>query len=254
MFNAIRKQIQIRKYIQSKSLLLLTVISVIVAGMCWSTSTQPLYSFSSATLEYGSTGDDVYELQSRLDYIGYYNGKIDGIFGTQTYWAVRNFQYQFGLEIDGIFGPKTKSMLVRATEDWAPGPGYKKRGGTVPTVQTISDKDLKLLARAVYSEARGEPYEGQVAVAAVILNRMQSKLFPNTISGIIFQPGAFTAVADGQFWLEPNDLSYRAARDAMNGWDPSLNALYYFNPDTATSDWIWSRPQIKKIGKHIFTK
>ena len=115
-----------------------------------------------------------------------------------------------------------------------------------------SDSDIKLMANAVHGEARGEPYEGQVAVAAVILNRVQSSSFPNTVSGVIFQPGAFTAVADGQIWLEPNETSKRAVMDAMNGWDPTGEAEYYFNPETATSSWIWGRPQIKKIGKHIF--
>ena len=110
------------------------------------------------------------------------------------------------------------------------------------------------MANAVYGESRGEPYTGQVAVAAVILNRVESASFPNTISGVIFEPGAFTAVSDGQIWLTPNERAKQAVLDAMNGWDPSGNAEYYFNPDTATSAWIWSRPQIKKIGKHIFCK
>jgi N-acetylmuramoyl-L-alanine amidase len=113
---------------------------------------------------------------------------------------------------------------------------------------------LKLMANAVYGEARGEPYEGQVAVAAVILNRVNSSTFPNTVSGVIFEPLAFTAVADGQIWLTPNETAQKAVMDAINGWDPSQNALYYFNPDTATSKWIWSRSQIKRIGKHIFCK
>lgn len=118
----------------------------------------------------------------------------------------------------------------------------------------FSETDLKLMANAVYGEARGEPYVGQVAVAAVILNRLESELFPDTVSGVIFQPGAFTAVADGQIWLTPNETAKKAVQDAINGWDPSVGCVYYFNPETATSKWIWSRPQVKKIGKHIFCK
>ncbi|WP_370741232.1 spore cortex-lytic enzyme [Longirhabdus pacifica] len=209
---------------------------------------QPIESeaFSDLTLRQGSTGGDVYELQGRLKYLGYYNGNIDGIFGSQTLASVRNFQYRFGMTVDGVVGEKTKNMLWKATQNWTPSLSYSP--------SEISFNDLQILARAIYGEARGEPYEGQVAVAAVVLNRIKSQLFPNTISSVIFQPGAFTAVTDGQIWLEPNSLSYQAARDAINGWDPSLGALYYFNPDTATSSWIWTRPQIKKIGKHIFCK
>jgi Cell wall hydrolyses involved in spore germination len=121
-------------------------------------------------------------------------------------------------------------------------------------VPNLSQNDINLMARAVYGEARGEPYIGQVAVAAVILNRLESPSFPNTISGILFEPGAFTCVADGQIWLTPNQTAYKAVRDALNGWDPTGGALYYFNPATATSKWIWSRPQLKRIGKHIFCK
>lgn len=216
---------------------------------------KPSISFSDQILVVGVKGDDVYELQGRLKFLGYYGGNIDGQFGWQTYWSVRNFQYQFGMNIDGVVGAQTKATLRRATKNWRPtGTG---RGATpaaaIPSTSQFSSNDKTLLARAVYSEARGEPYEGQVAVAAVILNRLRSPLFPNSISGVIFEPRAFTAVDDGQFWgLTPIDASYKAVNDAINGWDPSLNALYYFNPITATSSWIWSRPQIKKIGKHIF--
>ncbi|MGD8189173.1 cell wall hydrolase [Brevibacillus ginsengisoli] len=118
----------------------------------------------------------------------------------------------------------------------------------------LSDNDLKILANAVYGEARGEPYTGQVAIAAVIINRTKSPSFPDTVSGVIFEPGAFTAVSDGQIWLTPNDKAKKAVQDALKGWDPSGGCTYYFNPDTATSAWIWSRPQVKRIGKHIFCK
>lgn len=215
--------------------------------------------FGNEILVKGKTGGDVYELQGRLKYLGYYNGKIDGIFGSKTYWAVRNFQYKFGMVVDGIVGPKTKLMLWKATKNWKP---TNPTNPTNPTKQTVttyasknySDNDLKLMANAVYGEARGEPYIGQVAVAAVILNRVNNSAFPTTPSGVIFEPGAFTAVADGQIWLTPNETAKKAVRDAIAGWDPSGGAIYYFNPVTATSSWIWSRPQIKKIGKHIFSR
>ncbi|MGE6603439.1 spore cortex-lytic enzyme [Lysinibacillus fusiformis] len=249
--------------------------------------------FSDQQITRGAYGDDVIELQARLQYLGFYKSKIDGKFGYNTYWALRNFQEKYGLPVDGIAGAKTKKTIAGYSdydEKWvkaqlnagnqftyyggvpldqqvnkgtSTGSGAGSDGGNssgttnnngtqtqVPPKYT--ERDLQLMANAVYGEARGEPYEGQVAVAAVILNRLESPDFPNTISGIIFQPLAFTAVADGQIWLEPNDRAKEAVIDAMNGWDPSENALYYFNPKTATSKWIWSRPQIKQIGEHIF--
>ena len=230
--------------------------------------------FSSQVVERGAFGDDVIELQARLQYIGYYNGAIDGIFGYGTYWALRNFQQDYGLDVDGIAGASTKTALANNSQynrEWVmeqinKGTRFTHYGGQslenqvqqgtknsqVQLPGRYSEQDLQLMANAVYGEARGEPYEGQVAVAAVILNRLESPDFPNSISGIIFQPRAFTAVADGQIWLEPNERAKQAVLDAMNGWDPSENALYYFNPATATSGWIWSRPQIKQIGDHIF--
>ena len=212
------------------------------------------FSFGTQNLVVGSRGGDVYELQGRLQFLGYYHGRIDGIFGWQTYWAVRNFQYQFGLKVDGIVGPKTKLALWKATKNWTPGAGGGGGGTRTVASSKFSDQDIQLMAQTVHGEARGEPYIGQVAVAAVIINRVESPLFPDTVSGVIFQPGAFTAVSDGQIWLTPNETAYRAVRDAINGWDPSGEAIYYFNPATATSKWIWSRPQIKQIGKHIFCK
>lgn len=172
------------------------------------------------------------------------------MFGWRTYWAVRNFQDKFGLPVDGIVGESTKAMLVKATKYEKP--SGNNNGANVPN--GYSQNEIKLMSNAVYGESRGEPYEGQVAVAAVILNRVQSASFPKTIAGVIYQAGAFTAVADGQINLTPNETAKKAVLDAINGWDPSGDAIYYFNPDTATSSWIWSRPQIKKIGKHIFGK
>lgn len=207
-------------------------------------------------LKIGSRGGNVYDLQGRLRFIGFYTGKIDGQYGWRTYRAVRLFQYEFGLKIDGVAGPKTLSKLRAATKNYRP-PRAARRAQTAMLPKTshgLSRNDLKLLAQAVHAEARGEPYVGKVAVAAVILNRLESDKFPDTVSGVIFQPLAFEAVADGQIWLEPDETSKKAVMDALNGWDPSNGALYYFNPARATSKWIWSRPQIKRIGKHIFTR
>ena len=222
--------------------------------------TKNVQAFSDQVIQRGASGEDVIELQSRLKYNGFYTGKVDGVFGWDTYWALRNFQEKFGLPVDGLAGEKTKQMLVKSTkyekstakEDGQKNKPAKNTGTNVPN--GYSQNDVQLMANAVYGESRGEPYIGQVAVAAVILNRVTSPSFPNTVSGVIFEPRAFTAVADGQIYLTPNETAKKAVLDAMNGWDPSENALYYFNPDTATSEWIWSRPQIKKIGKHIFCK
>jgi N-acetylmuramoyl-L-alanine amidase len=366
---------------------------------------QPSYAFSNQVIQRGATGDDVIELQARLQYNGFYHGPIDGVYGWSTYWAVRNFQKEFGLEsVDGFVGQKTKDMLIRATKYYKDfvyqqinqGRRFTHYGGmplekqSAPSQATIeqakkaaekkrvlqrlnrnnqdqqqenqqpakdqtqqqanpkntnqqgkgqntkqqnaqkqnaqqqntqkqnaqqqntqqqgqpanppakgqgtkqpenpqanqqakpkpanppakkeqqtkqeakatavnmpngfSQNDIQLMANAVYGEARGESYIGQVAVAAVILNRVNSPTFPNTVSGVIFEPRAFTAVADGQIWLTPNEQAKKAVLDAINGFDPTGNAIYYFNPDTATSGWIWGRPQIKRIGKHIFCK
>ena len=226
--------------------------------------------FSNATLTVGSSGQDVYELQGRLKHLGYFKGEIDGQFGQSTKNAVTWFQWKFGMKSDGVVGAKTKLKLWEATKNWkptaAPSDSKAGAGGGKETASSkgnktsiaksnrlgLTDNDLKIMANAVYGEARGEPYEGQVAVAAVILNRLKSQSFPNTIYGVIFQPLAFTAVADGQIWLTPNEKAREAVEDAINGWDPTGGCVYYFNPETATSKWIWTRTQIKTIGKHIF--
>lgn len=282
-------------------------------------NTETISAFSNQVIQRGATGDDVVELQARLQYNGYYNGKIDGVYGWGTYWAVRNFQDQFGLkEVDGLVGAKTKQTLIckskyyreyvmeqlnkgntfthygkiplkyqtkpskaatqkakqqaearqkqpaeKTTQQQPKANANKQQNNTPAKARKqdavaanmpggFSNNDIRLLAQAVYGEARGEPYEGQVAIAAVILNRLNSPLFPNSVAGVIFEPLAFTAVADGQIYMQPNETAREAVLDAINGWDPSEEALYYFNPDTATSPWIWGRPQIKRIGKHIF--
>lgn len=200
-----------------------------------------------ATLYWGSSGADVRLVQTKLNNWGYYKGSIDGVYGSATAEAVRSFQRKNGLVVDGIVGPSTWQAL-----------GYST-GGTPGAVtvsvssQGVSQNDnVELLARIISGEARGEPYIGQVAVGAVILNRVQDPRFPKSIAGVIYQPGAFTAVSDGQINLPPVDSARRAAIDALNGWDPTYGSVYYFNPSTATSAWIWTRNQILTIGKHIF--
>ncbi|MFF2888137.1 spore cortex-lytic enzyme [Paenibacillus sp. NPDC057967] len=255
---------------------LLAVTLIIVLLVCGTfslfkgNSRESTETFSNATLKVGSTGQDVYELQGRLTFLGYYNGKIDGVFGSKTKGAVTWFQWKFGLKSDGLVGADTKKKLVNATKAWKPGqtsggtgqapPSGGSSGGGAGSGSNLapsnklglSENDIQIMANAVYGEARGEPYEGQVAVAAVILNRVKSPSFPDTVYGVIFQPRAFTAVADGQIYLTPNAKAKEAVMDAINGWDPSGGCLYYFNPVTATSAWIWTRTQVKTIGKHIF--
>lgn len=291
------------------SFILVICFSIVLFGTLLFPNNKPVDAFSPQVIQHGAVGDDVIELQARLQYIGFYNGKIDGVFGWGTYWALRNFQYEFGLKVDGLAGQTVKDKLVQVSnydenyvkqqinqgksfthyggeskggggnkesnnqsgnnqgggnqggggQEQGQGQNQANQGGAAETPavnvpQGYSQNDIQLMANAVYGEARGEPYEGQVAVAAVILNRVKSPTFPNTVAGVIFEPRAFTAVADGQIWLTPNETARQAVLDAINGWDPSANAQYYFNPDTATSAWIWTRPQIKKIGKHIFCK
>lgn len=176
-------------------------------------------------------------VQQKLKELGYYKGSVDGVYGSGTRSAVIAFQKANGLTADGIVGAKTAKAL----------------GISLGTQQSSqSSSDLYVLAKCVYAEARGEPYEGQVAVAAVILNRVKSPDFPNTIAGVVYQPWAFTAVNDGQINLEPDQTAYSAARDAMNGWDPTYGCLYYYNASTATSKWIFSRTTVVTIGNHVF--
>ena len=193
-------------------------------------------SVGAVTYKRGSTGSVVTQIQTRLKNWGYYTGAVDGIYGSKTEEAVRSFQRKNGLTADGMAGPKTLSAL----------------GISGGSASDSNSGDVALLARLISAEARGEPYTGQVAVGAVVLNRMKHPSFPNTMSGVIYQTGAFTCVSDGQFNQPVADSCYQAARDALNGWDPSGGAIYYFNPSTATSSWIWSRPVLVVIGKHRF--
>ena len=179
-------------------------------------------------------------IQTKLKRWGYYTGNVDGIYGPLTKEAVKYFQRKNGLSVDGIVGPKTAAALGMTLSS------------SSSSSSSISSSDLNLLAKCVYAEARGESYVGQVAIAAVVLNRVESPSFPNTIAGVIYQPYAFTAVDDGQINLTPNSTAYKAAQDALNGWDPTYGAIYYYNPATATSSWIWSRQATVTIGNHVF--
>ena len=196
-----------------------------------------------ALSKYGSRGTEVRTIQDKLKRWGYYNGSVDGIYGTQTLNAVKKFQQKNGLTVDGIAGPKTLSAM-----------GINSSSSGSSGSSGSNSSDVTLLSKLIYGEARGEPYTGQVAVGAVIMNRVRSSSFPNTIAGVIYQPGAFDAVSDGQINMTANSTAKKAAQDAMNGWDPSYGAIYYFNPSTATNKWIWSRPMTVTIGKHRFCK
>lgn len=211
-------------------IVLLNILMVLVVSRYTGSSVQAL----SKT---GSTGSEVTNIQTRLKQWGYYKGNVDGVYGTQTKNAVIYFQRKNGLTADGVAGPATLAAL-----------GLPSGGST----GGFSQSDINLLARVISAEARGEPYVGQVAVGAVILNRIDHPSFPNTLAGVIYQPGAFSCIADGGINASVADSAYRAAQDCMNGWDPSGGAIYYYNPAKATSAWIWSRPVITVIGDHKF--
>lgn len=203
------------------------------------------YSFAidAAVLKKGSTGSEVKKVQQKLKNWGYYSGSVDGIYGSQTKKAVEYFQRKNGLSVNGIVGKQTFAAL---------GINTGSSSSSSSSNGKYSNADMQLLARCIYAEARGESYTGQVAVGAVILNRVKSPKFPNTISGVIYQKNAFTAVSDGQINLTPDQTAMNAAKDAVNGWDPSYGCLYYYNPAVATSSWIFSRETVTVIGKHVF--
>jgi N-acetylmuramoyl-L-alanine amidase len=211
---------------------LLAILLVITACFCISYKAE-------AYVVRGNTPQNIRAVQQRLSTLGYYNYKVDGIWGWRTTQAVKNFQRDYGLVADGIVGARTERALGISLGS---------------TSSSLSSSDRNLLARCVYAEARGEPYAGQVAIASVVLNRMRSSSFPNTVSGVIYQKGAFTCVSDGQINLAPNDTAYKAVTDALNGWDPTNGCLYYYNPATATSKWIWSLKVELTIGRHSFAR
>ena len=214
------------------------IIAVFIVFVSYNMSFRTNESF--ALSKYGSSGNEVTQIQTKLKRWGYYNGSIDGIYGSKTVAAVRLFQSKNGLTVDGIAGPRTLAAM---------GITSSSSGGG-----RASNSDLNLLAHLIFAEARGEPYSGQVAVGAVVLNRVKSSSFPNSVAGVIYQPGAFDVVSDGQINYSPNSTAINAARDALNGWDPTYGCIYYFNPNTATSKWIWSRPYVITIGSHRFCR
>ena len=198
-------------------------------------------------LKKGSRGDAVATLQKKLKQWGYYTGAVDGVFGRQTDAAVRYFQRKNGLKADGIVGQKTAAALGMSLT----GSGKNTSG---EGKNASGSGDVYLLAQCIHGEARGEPYKGQVAIGAVVLNRVRSSAFPNSIAGVIYQKGAFSVVADGQINLSPNESALKAAKDAMNGWDPTGGCLYYYNPKKTSNAWILSRPIMLRIGEHVFCK
>lgn len=221
-----------RKFILALILIFLLNITIILV----------VQNASAQVYRQGSQGQPVRDIQSVLKRQGLYAGAIDGIYGQKTFTAVKAFQRSVGITSDGICGPITLKYL-----------GLQKYSSSSGSNATYNN-NYNMLARIISAEARGEPYVGQVAVGAVIMNRVKHPSFPNTLAGVIYQPGAFTAIVDGQINEPVSASAYRAATDAMNGWDPSSGCIYYFNPSTATSSWIWSRQQVKTIGKHIFCK
>ena len=214
--------------------------------------------FSATMITKGQEGEDVKELQGRLKQIGLFTEKIDGKFGQKTFEAVKKFQTQVGLNVDGVVGHETEKKLKEKTKNFKPNQtqegktqkkDYELSSGKVTE---LNENEIKIMANAVYGEARGEPFEGQVAVAAVILNRVKAAEFPNTPTAVIFQPRAFTAVADGQIYMTPNEQAKKAVKHAIDGVNPVGKCLYYYNPKTATSKWIFSRQIVKRIGRHVF--
>ncbi|WP_028610725.1 cell wall hydrolase [Paenibacillus harenae] len=215
----------------NKKMFQYSLSAILIFMMAFGVPAQDVEAAPPATLKKGSTGVDVPDLQYRLKTLGYFKENLSAHFGTATLESLMKFQKDYGIASDGIAGPQTWATLKKVS---------------------VNQKELDLLARIIYAEARGESYKGQVSVGAVVMNRLASSSFPDTIREVIEQPQAFTAVADGQYQLKPDTTAYKAAIEAVKGYDPTNGALYYFNPDTATSEWIWSRKQTMKIGKHIF--
>lgn len=227
-----------KKYITLKYLLITVLLLSFITFFISKTVLSDNYeNYSVQTLsKIGSRGNEVKAIQEKLIERGLYQGKADGIYGPNTEKGVKLFQKQQGLSVDGIAGPQT----------------LKRLGITIGTIPSANDSNVYLLARIISAEARGEPYSGQVAVGAVVLNRIEHPSFPDTLSGVIYQEGAFTAIVDGQFNEPIADSAYSAARDALNGVDPSGGAIYYYNPDKTSNKWIRQRPVIKRIGNHLF--
>ena len=226
-----RTRIQI--FWQILAIILLNAIVIAAIGFVYE-NTQTLSSI-------GSRGQEVRQIQNKLKELGLYKGSVDGVYGTATQKAVRQFQKNCGITADGIAGPKTLKYL-----------GLES--GSTSSTNGYSSNDVYLLARIIAAEARWESYTGQVAVGAVVLNRVQHSSFPDSIAGVVYQPGAFSAVRDSNWNVAPSDTAKKAARDAINGWDPSGGAIYYYNPAKTSNRWIRTRPVITTIGRHVFCK
>ncbi|EEG31615.1 spore cortex-lytic enzyme [[Clostridium] methylpentosum DSM 5476] len=219
-----------------KSTALIAIIVLLIGMITLSAFVSPDPPATETLSRLWSTGNEVTAIQQKLKERGLYTGNVDGIYGPNTQSAVIKFQKQQGLSADGIAGPAT----------------LKRLGITIGSTPSATTANVNLLARIISAEGRGESYTGQVAIGAVILNRIEHPSFPDTLSGVIYQPGAFTAVTDGQFNQPVASSCYDAARDALNGWDPSGGAIYYYNPSKTSNQWIRSRPVIKRIGNHLF--
>lgn len=233
-----------RKENRSKKQLLWQIVAIILINAMVISAVAYSYQRSTETLSrIGSRGEEVRQVQKKLKELGLYTGSVDGVYGTGTQKAVRQFQKNCGLTADGIAGPKT--LLYLGLKGGSSGGGGS--GG-------YSSSDVYLLARIIGAEARGESYTGQVAVGAVVLNRVRHSSFPDSIAGVVYQNGAFSAVRDSNWSVPPNDTAKKAARDAINGWDPTGGAIYYYNPAKTSNKWIRTRPVVTTIGKHVFCK
>lgn len=244
----VKKSYKFKKEIVLVIAIMFTYITTSIAVMPYNNAARAI------SYSYGSSGNIVLEIQRRLKAWGYYEGGLDSSYGYRTYVAVKRYQAANGLKADGVAGDRTLTSLGINAGQYAGRGGTTTNTTTTAAKKTTQNQDVLLLARLINGEARGEPYEGQVAVGAVVLNRTRDSRFPSTVAGVIYQPGAFTAIVDGQIHAEMKQSSINAARDALNGWDPSGGAVYYFNPATSTNGWIWSRPLIKIIGKHRFCR
>ncbi len=231
-----------KKEMRSKKQVLWQIVAIILVNVLVITAIAYTYGESAQTLsQLGSRGQEVRQIQSKLRELGLYSGSIDGIYGTATQKAVRQFQKNCGLTVDGIAGRKTLLYLGLGSGGSSSAGGY-------------SSSDVYLLARIIGAEARGESYVGQVAVGAVVLNRVRHSSFPDSIAGVVYQSGAFSAVRDSNWNVPPNDTAKKAARDAINGWDPTGGAIYYYNPAKTSNQWIRTRPVVTTIGRHVFCK
>lgn len=235
-------KMEAKKEVRNKKQVFKQIIAVILLNAMVISAVAYSYRESTQTLsKIGSRGEEVRQVQKKLKELGLYNGSVDGIYGVNTQKAVRQFQKNCGITADGIAGPKTLLYLGLSS-------------GTSSSAGGYSSSDIYLLAKVIGAEARGESYTGQVAVGAVVLNRVRHSSFPDSISGVVYQSGAFSCVRDSNWSVEPDDTAKKAARDAINGWDPTGGAIYYYNPAKTSNQWIRSRPVVTTIGKHVFCK